>query len=305
MDGARGLVDFDWSQRMPIFQSDDIDCDPRFTQYPFQEGDDFDDDDDEEEMEVEGRLSGGAGDASMAPPTNTQRLPAMYSFESAHTLGLPWSTHTDTDTAMEMGGLSMASGGPDLRRVTPRGSTPPVTQRAMSMPDLATTVAGGVAATATEILERFTQPPQVNEADRPPINLAADAAIRERFQRRLAATPPATTSRTSAFDWLGHRTPAPKKEGKWAPHPEMTPHRIDCGPQPQQKQEAKQAVSQKRQSQSWPCDEDDPQKGRTDGEGKSGKIQVGINWSTTGIQKPILKPDSCPRPPNLMHLNPA
>ena len=219
MDGAQGLVDLDWSQRTPIFQPDDINHDPQFTQYPFQEGDDFDDDD-EEEMEVEGWSSGGAGDASMALPTNTrciyQRLPATYSFESAHTLGSPRSTHTDTDTAMEMGGISMAPGGPDLHRVTPRGSATPVTQRAMSTPDLTATVAWGVVATATEILERFTWPPQVNEADRPPVDLAADAAIWECFQRWLAATPPTTTGRTSAFDRLGHRAPATEDEGKWA-----------------------------------------------------------------------------------------
>ena len=77
----------------------------------------------------------------------------------------------------------MAPGGPDLCHVTPRGSAPPVTQRTMSTPDLAATVARGVVATATEILERFTWPPQVNEADRPPVDLAADAAIQERFQR--------------------------------------------------------------------------------------------------------------------------
>ena len=167
MDGVRGLIDLDWSQRMPIFHPDDIDCDPRFTQYPFQEGDNLDDD--EEEMEVESWPSGGAGDASMAPPTNTwriyQRLPATYSFESAQTPGSPRSTHTDTDTAMEMGGLSVAPGGPDLHHVTPRGSAPPVTQRTMSTPDLAATVARGIAAAATEILERFTWPPQVNVAD--------------------------------------------------------------------------------------------------------------------------------------------
>ena len=52
MDGASGLVDLDWSQCMPIFHLDDIDRDPRFTQYPFQEGDDYDDDD-EEDTEVE------------------------------------------------------------------------------------------------------------------------------------------------------------------------------------------------------------------------------------------------------------
>ena len=171
---------------MPIFHPDDIDRDPRFTQYPFQEGDDLDDDD-KEKMEVESRPSGGAGDASMAPPTNIwriyQRLPVTYSFKSAQTPGSPRSTHTDTDTAMEMGGLSMAPGGPDLRHVTPRGSAPPVTQRTMSTLDLATTVARGVAAAANEILERFARPPQVNEADRPPVDLAADAAIWECFQR--------------------------------------------------------------------------------------------------------------------------
>ena len=269
MDGARGLIDLDWSQPMPIFHPDDIDHDPRFTQYPFQEGDNLDDD--EEEMEVEGRPSGGAGDASMAPPTNTwhfyQRLPATYSFESAQTPGSPQSTHTDTDTTMEMGGLSVAPGGPDQRHVTPRGSAPPVTQRTMSTPDLAATVARGVAAAATEILERFTWPPQVNEADRPPVDLAADAAIREHFQRRLAITPPATTGRTSAFDRLGHRTPAHQEEGKWAPRPEMTPHKIDHGWQPHKEQETQWVVSQKCQSQSRPCDEADPKRGRMEGEG--------------------------------------
>ena len=103
------------------------------------------------------------------PPTNTrriyQRLPVTYSFKSAQTLGSPQSTHTDTDTAMEMGGLSVVPGGPDLCHITPRGSAPPVTQRTMSTLDLAATVAQGVVATATEIMERFTQPLQVNEAD--------------------------------------------------------------------------------------------------------------------------------------------
>ena len=66
---------------------------------------------------------------------------------------------------MEMGGLSVAPGGPDQRYVTPRGGAPQATQRTMSTPDLAATVARGVVAAATEILERFTQPPQLNEAD--------------------------------------------------------------------------------------------------------------------------------------------
>ena len=151
MDGAQGLIDFDWSQRTPIFHLDDIHNDPRFTQYPFQEGDNLDEDD--EEMEIKSQPSGGAGDASLAPLTNTrrfyQRLPATYSFESAQTPGSPRSTHTHTDTAMEMGGLSVAPGGPDQRLVTPGGSAPLVTQRTMSTPDLAATVARGVAATTT------------------------------------------------------------------------------------------------------------------------------------------------------------
>ena len=209
MDGARGLVDLDWSQCTPIFHPDNIDRDPRFTQYPFQEGDDYDDNE-EEDMEVESHPPAGTGDASTAPPTNTrrtyQRLPVTYSYESAQTLGSPRSTHTDTDAAMEMGGLSVAPGGRDLHRVTPRASVPPVGQRTMSTPDLAATVARGVAVGATEILERFTWPPQVNESDRPLVNLAADAAIRECLQRCLATTPwptstgQATSSRISAFD---------------------------------------------------------------------------------------------------------
>ena len=259
MDGAWGLVDLAWSQPTPIFQPDDIDRDPQFSQYPFQEGDDYEDDD-EEDMEVETRPLGGAGHASMAPPPNTrcayQRLPATYSYESAQTLGSPRTTHTDTNTTMEMGGLSMAPGGPDLCHVTPRASVPPVAQGAMSMPDLAESVTRGVAAAATQILERFTWPPQVNEADRPPVDMAADAAIRERFQKRLAATPrptstgQATSGRTSAFDRLGRRAPAPHEEDQWVPRPEMTPRKIDHGWQPNKEQESQRAGSQKQQSQS-------------------------------------------------------
>ena len=303
MDGAQGLVDLDWSHRMPIFRPDDIDRDPRFSQYPFQDGDDYEDDD-KEDMEVESRLPGGASDASMAPLTNTrhtyQRLPVTYSFESAQTPGLPQSTHTDTDTAMEMGGLSMAPRGPDLCHITPRASVPPVGQGTMSTPDLAASVAQGVAAAATQILERFTWPLQVNEADCPPVDLAADAAIRERLQRCLDATPwptstgQATSDRTSAFDQLGHQALAPQEEDEWAPQPEMTPRKVDHGRQPNKEQESQWAVSQKRWSQSRPRDEANPKKGRTEGEGKSGKIQVGIDWITMGIWKPISKLDSCP-----------
>ena len=76
--------------------------------------------------------------------------------------------------------------------------------------------------------------------------------------------------------------------------PEMTPRKIDHGWQPHKEQETQWAVSQKYQSQSQPCDEADPKKGRTEGKGKPGKIQVGIDWLTTGIWKPISKPDYHP-----------
>ena len=86
----------------------------------------------------------------------------------------------------------------------------------------------------------------------------------------------------------------PQEESKWVPHPEMTPHKIDRGRQPHKEQEPQWAVSQKHQSQSQPRNEADPKKGRTEGKGKPSKIQVSIDWSTTGIQKPVSKPDSHP-----------
>ena len=95
-----------------------------------------------------------------------------------------------------------------------------------------------VAATATEILERFTQPPQVNEADRPPVDLVATLqsgnASRDSWPPPHEAMPTgqAATGRTSAFDRLGHRTPTSQEESKWVPHPEMTPRKIECGWQP-------------------------------------------------------------------------
>ena len=145
----------------------------------------------------------------------------------------------------------MAPGGSDLCRITLRAGVPPVTEGAMSTLDLAASVAHGVAAATTQILERFTWPSQVNEADHPPVDLAADAAIRERFQRCLAATPQPTSTgqstpgRTSAFDRLGHQTPAAQEEHKWVPRPEMTPHKIDRGRQPNKEQESQRAGSQK------------------------------------------------------------
>ena len=68
----------------------------------------------------------------------------------------------------------------------------------------------------------------------------------------------------------------------------MTPRKIDRGQQPHKEQETGRAVSQN--------DEADPKKGRTENKRKPSKIQVSIDWTTTGIQKPVSKLDS--RPPS-------
>ena len=180
MDRARGLVDLEWSQRTPIFHLDDIDWDPRFNQYPYPD-DDLDYDDDEEmETDYQNAPPGGASDTRVATPASAGRRcycpPATYSMQTSQgqTSGSPRSTHTDTDMAMEMGGLSMAPRGPDTHHVPLRAKAP-TTPGSMSTLELATTVAHGVAAAATKILEWYTWPP--NEAERPPVDPAADAAL--------------------------------------------------------------------------------------------------------------------------------
>ena len=155
MDGARGLVHLDWSKWTPIFHPDDIDRDPRFNQYPYPD-DDLDYEDEEEmETDYQNAPSDGAGDARVATPASARhccyRPPATYSMHTSQgqTSGSPQSTHTDTDTAMEMGGLSMAPGGPETRRVPPRAKAP-TAPGSMSTLELAATVACGVAAATTD-----------------------------------------------------------------------------------------------------------------------------------------------------------
>ena len=302
MDGARGLIDLDWSQRTPIFHPDDIDRDPRFSQYPYPE-DDLDYNDEEEmETDCQNAPPGGASDARMAPPANTRRRcyrpPATYSLQStqSQTLGSPCSTHTDTDMAMEMGGLSMAPGGPDTCCVPPRAKTP-TAPGSLSTSELAATVARGVAEAATQILERYARPP--SEAKCPPVDQAADAALRERLQRRLKGSPWTTpgsqpvSERVSVFDQLRHRVQDTQKEDEWTSRPEMTPRKVERGCQPgRDKDSSSRPPSQKRFSQSHLQDEANAKKGWTDSEHRLSKIQVGIDWANTGIGKPVPKPDS-------------
>ena len=51
VDGAIGMVDVTWTQRIPGIKEDAIDREPRYNQYPYQEGDEIDE---EEDMETEG-----------------------------------------------------------------------------------------------------------------------------------------------------------------------------------------------------------------------------------------------------------
>ena len=265
------MIDLDWSQRTPIFHLYDIDRDPRFNQYPYLE-DDLDYDDEEEmETDCQNALPCGAGDARMAPPADTRRRcyrpPATYSLQltQSQTLGSPRSTHTDTEMAMEMGGLSMAAGGPDTRCVPPRAKTP-TAPGSLSTLELATTVACGVTEAATQILERYARPP--NEAERPPVDQAANAALREHLQRCMKGSPWTTSGsqpvseRVSVFDRLGHRVQDTQKEDEWTPRPEMTPQKVEHGCQPGRDQDSSsRPQSQKRRSQSHPRDEVNAKKG--------------------------------------------
>ena len=232
LDGTQSLIDLSWSQWTPQMQPDDIDRDLRYSQYPYQEANDYKED--EEDMEVDERAPGKTGSACMAAPTSTRhsyhRPEATYAYpRQDQTLGSPCSIHTDTDVAMEMGGLGMGSGRSETRRVMPRTEALLEQTRMLSAPDLVSSITKSMTAAAIEILEKFTRPPLVDDA--------ADAALRECFQQRRAAASrfiPAgmeTSGWVSTFDQLGHRAQTPQKEEKWEPRTEMTPRKVDRGHQ--------------------------------------------------------------------------
>ena len=297
LDGTWGLIDLSWSQRAPQIQLDDIDRDLRYSQYLYQEDDEYEDN--EEEMEVDERVPGKTGSIRMSAPTSTRcsyhHPEATYSYPRPdQTPGSPHSIHTNTDVAMEMGGLGMVSGRMGNRMAMPRREAPPEQPRVLSTLDLVSSITKGMTVAATEILEKFTRPP--------PMDDAVDAAIRECFQQRRAATVweymfitagMESSTQVSVFDWLGHRAEIPQKDEDWEPQPKMTPRKIERGCQTTRAtgSEAPRSTSQKRWSQSRPWDEGEPKKGHTDNEGRSNKVQVGIDWSTMGIQRPISRPD--------------
>ena len=189
-DGAHGLVDLSWEQRVPLIQQDDIDKNPLYNQYPYQEADDYDDE--EEEMEIDDRMPGNARDARVAAPTGTRclyrRLPTSYTTYTEQAPGSPRSIHMDTDTAMEFNTL----------KVTARNAPPQGPARELSAPDLVNHLTKVMANAATEVFDGLARPLLVTNA--------TDAVVRERFlQRRAAAaqhssTNPAATGRVSGFD---------------------------------------------------------------------------------------------------------
>ena len=242
-------MDLSWNQWVPQIQPDNIDKDPKYSQYPYQEADEYKDE--EEDMEVEERVLGNAGGARMAAPMSTQcpccHPEATYSFSTAdQTPGSPRSIHTDADAAMEMGGLSVGSSRSDSRKVSTRMEAPHESTRMLLAPDLVTSITKGMTTAVTEILEKFACPPPVNDA--------TDATIWARVQQWRAATPvPAgmeASGHQSAFDQLGHRIQSPQKDDQWAPKPEMTPQKVERGHHQHWEEEPPHSTSQKRHSQS-------------------------------------------------------
>ena len=135
-------------------QPDDIDRDPRYSQYPYQEADEYEED--EEDMEVDERAPGKAAPTSTQCPYCCPE--ATYSYSMAdQTPGSPRSIHTNMDVAMEMGGLGMSSSRSETCRV------------------LVSSITKGMTVAAMEILERFACPPLVDDM--------AEAAIWECFQQ--------------------------------------------------------------------------------------------------------------------------
>ena len=195
-DSAQGLIDISWEQRVPPIQLDDIDKDPLYNQYPYQEADVYDDN--EEEMEVDDRLPGGAMDACMATPIGTQwpyhRPPVSYTTFTQQALGSHQSIHTDTDAGMEF----------DTLKVTARATPPQGLAKEVSAPDLVNQLTKIMAGAAAEVIDGLTQPPLVTHA--------TDAMVQERFmQRRTTAAlhpsagqTPSATGRITVWNRLAY-----------------------------------------------------------------------------------------------------
>ena len=173
----------------------------------------------------------------------------------------------------------------------------------LSAPDLVSSLTKGMVEAATQILEKFTRPPPVDDA--------ADAAIRECFQQRRAvatrvipAGMESSAGRVSTFDRLGHRAQTPRKEEEWEPRPEMTPRKVDRGHQSSctAGSEPPRSTSQKRQSQSRPRNEGEPKKGHTENEGGVARYKSGLTGPLWVSRNPFQSRIRDTRLLNLTHL---
>ena len=233
VDGAVGMVDVSWSQRIPGIVEDDIDKDPHYNQYPYQEGDDLDY---EEDMDVE---EAPAADTGTSTSRVSRRPGAEYEVDGGEsTPGItPRSTHTDTDAAADLDTLQVGTPHPEYHHVVPSdeprnvfgtvSQTDPVAAFTMSVGQVtaklvSAQIFGRFQDTTTMGRERPAQSADVTDD--------AERALRERIlQRRLAqAQLPEGAKRESVFQRLGGRA----GEGQLQVWPEMTPRKVERGRQP-------------------------------------------------------------------------
>ena len=173
-----------------------------------------------------------------------------------------------------------------------RNAPPKGLAKEFTTPDLVDHLTKAMAMAAAEVIDGL--------ARLPPVTDATDAALRERFLQRRAATQhsgatPTATSWVSVFDQLAHRQQAPQKEDSWQTCLEMMPRKVtehrlqpERGQEPSSStsrvvQETGRSTSQKRCSQSCPCDKADSKKGHTEEGATRRKVQVRIDWANTGI----------------------
>ena len=243
VDGAVGLVDVSWTQKIPGIEEDAIDRDPRYNQYPYQEGDEADE---EEDMDVEGPTVSDAG--APAPRVYSEARPrrpgAEYeSGDGDSTPGVtPRSTHTDTDAATEFDTLRVGTPHPEHRHVALPSvelrdtcGTAPLTD---PLAAFSQSVGQATARLVTaQMFGRFKDPVTAGMERPADVSDDAEKALRERIQqRRLAQAQPQrgrevapTAGRGSIFQWLGGRPGSPAGEEKFQVRPEMTPRKIERG----------------------------------------------------------------------------
>ena len=231
-------VDVSWSQRIPDIEEDEIDRNPRYNQYPYQEGDELDE---EEDMDTAEPTATGTGAPPPRPHAVGRRPEAEYeSGDGDVTPGdTPRSTHTDTDAATEFDTLRVGTPRPEQRHVAlpDAGLRGPSGDVALTGPLAAFSQSVGEAAAklvTTQMFGRFQDPATAGLPRPAAVSDEAEKALRERFhQRRLAqaqtqrSREAASTGRGTVFQRLG----APVQGENFQVRPEMTSRKIERGRQ--------------------------------------------------------------------------